>query len=246
LYDKLGNIASSKEQEDDEYARPRLYEKLELRDLTFAYRDATGKITYQFGPINLKVKKGQVLFIIGDNGSGKSTMLKLLSGLYLPDGGELLWDDIDVDRSNIESYRELFSVIFTDYHLFDRLFGLDEFNSEHAQYLLELLELNKVTKLDEGQQFSSTKLSAGQKKRLAMFVSFLYKKDIYVLDEVAADQDPGYRRFFYYTVLPELKKAGKTVIVVSHDDNYFHTADRIIHLKQGKVHSFKKKSWKSI
>jgi len=221
--------------------RPKLKKSLKLKDVYFNYLNEEGKVTYSFGPSNLTIKKGEILFIVGSNGSGKSTILKILTGLYTPHRGKVLWDDKEVGWANHSNYKELFAVIFTDFHLFDRLYGIEKLNIAHIDYLLELMELSEVTQFSED-RFSSTMLSSGQKKRLAMLLSFLDNKEVYILDEVAADQDPGYRKFFYYTVLPELKKAGKTVLVVSHDDHYFQVADRIIEMKDGKVSYYNNKN----
>lgn len=218
--------------------KPTLEKKLVLKNIYFNYETATGDKTYHFGPVNLTIKKGETLFIIGGNGSGKSTLLKLLTGLYQFNRGEILWDDKLVSEHSLSTYKELFSVIFTDFHLFAKLYGLKEINEEHIEHLLHLMELDQVTQLQKD-RFSSLWLSTGQKKRMAMLHAFLDNKEIYILDEVAADQDPEYRKFFYHTVLPELKKAGKTILVVSHDDHYFHVADRIIQMKEGKAYNYK-------
>lgn len=225
--------------------KPKLVSKITLKDLYFSYDE---KSNYSFGPVNLTIHKGETLFVIGGNGSGKSTLLKLLTGLYLPTSGAIIWDDTSVSAYNLNTYRELFSVVFTDFHLFEKIYGIEKINEEHVNHLLNLMELANVTHL-EGNKFSSLRLSTGQKKRMAMLQVFLDNKEIYILDEVAADQDPHYRSFFYHTVLPELKKAGKTTIIVSHDDNYFHTADRIVEIKNGKASRYQgniykpKKGW---
>jgi len=217
--------------------KPTLQEKLVLSNIQFSYQNKAQEITYWFGPVNLTIKKGELLFIVGGNGSGKSTLLKLLTGLYQANAGKIMWDNKEVGDYNLSTYKELFSIIFTDFHLFEKLYGLPEINKEHVKSLLHLMELINVTNLQKD-RVSSLSLSTGQKKRLAMLTAFLDNKEIYILDEVAADQDPTYRKFFYYTVLPELKKAGKTVLVVSHDDHYFHIADRIMQMKEGKIYHY--------
>lgn len=217
--------------------KPLLKKQIVLKDLSFRYEVSSN---YYFGPVNFTIKQGELIFIIGGNGSGKSTLLKLLTGLYPPSTGKIIWDNKSVSAQNVNTYRALFSVIFTDFHLFEKIYGIEKINEGHVNYLLNLMELSKVTYL-QADKFSSLSLSTGQKKRLALLHSFLDNKAVYVLDEVAADQDPYYRKFFYQTVLPELKKAGKTILVVSHDDHYFHVADRILEVRDGKVYPYKKK-----
>jgi putative ATP-binding cassette transporter len=84
---------------------------------------------------------------------------------------------------------------------------------------------------------STVDLSQGQRKRLALMTAYLEDRPIYLFDEWAADQDPVFKEVFYLALLPELKARGKTVIVISHDDHYFHVADRILKLDYGKIES---------
>ncbi|MBH9340157.1 cyclic peptide transporter, partial [Pseudomonas aeruginosa] len=83
--------------------------------------------------------------------------------------------------------------------------------------------------------FSTPDLSTGQRKRLALINAWLEERPVLVFDEWAADQDPAFRRVFYTELLPDLKRQGKTIIVISHDDRYFEMADQLIRLSAGKV-----------
>jgi len=98
----------------------------------------------------------------------------------------------------------------------------------------------KVT-VSEG-ELSSTKLSQGQRKRLALLLAYLENRSIILLDEWAADQDPSFRKVFYTELLPELKARGKTVIAITHDDHYFHLADKIYRIHQGSMSLHEEKS----
>ena len=80
-----------------------------------------------------------------------------------------------------------------------------------------------------------TRFSQGQRKRLALMLALLEKRDILLLDEWAADQDPLFRRFFYRELLPMFKKAGVTVFAISHDDQYFDLADRLVKMEAGQL-----------
>ena len=214
--------------------RPPTFERLRLHGASFHYTDAAGEVTFRSGPHELEIRRGELLFIVGGNGSGKSTLLKLLTGLYAPLEGELQRDGQVVDAAARDDWRELFSIVFTDFHLFERLHGLDHVDPAEVQRWLEVMGLERKTRFEDG-RFTQTALSTGQRKRLAFIVAVLRDKPVCVLDEVAADQDPEFRRRFYRELLPALRARGTTVLVVSHDDAYFDCADRLIRLQDGRI-----------
>ncbi|WP_017328305.1 cyclic peptide export ABC transporter [Synechococcus sp. PCC 7336] len=191
--------------------------------------------SFVLGPIDLKFQPGEVVFVIGGNGSGKSTLVKLITGLYDPEQGKLLLDGEPISDANLESFRQLFSVVFSDFYLFDRLLGLDIPNLDgRAREYLQQLQLDRAVQLQDG-VFSTRSLSQGQRKRLALLTAYLEDRPIYVFDEWASDQDPTFKRVFYERLLPDLKAKGKTAIVVTHDDRYFECADRLVKLDYGQV-----------
>ncbi len=210
--------------------------RIDLEDLTFTHRDAQGDALFRLGPLNLTLAKGEVVFVTGGNGSGKSTFVHLLCGLRKPEHGTVRLDGVPVERGGWLSYRTLFSVIFSDMHLFRRLYGLDEATLDPTRVaeLLDLLELGDKVGVEDG-AFTTVDLSAGQRKRVAMVAGILERRPILVLDEWAADQDPHFRRKFYEIILPWLRGQGFTIVAVTHDDRYFHHADRRIHLREGRV-----------
>lgn len=205
-----------------------------LEQVGFRYEDARGNVKFQIGPIDLAVKKGEILFIVGGNGSGKSTFLKVFCGLYPNHSGKISLNGVDIDRNNTALYRGFFSVIFTDFHLFDSLYGLNNVDPVQVAELLREFGLEAKTALVDG-HFTNIDLSTGQRKRLALIVGMLENKQLYILDEVAADQDPAFRAYFYEVLLGRLRSQGKTLIVVSHDDKYFHVADRVMRMDYGKL-----------
>ncbi|MTD28649.1 multidrug ABC transporter permease/ATP-binding protein [Erwinia sorbitola] len=208
------------------------WQTLELRNLMFHYGDNG----FHVGPVNMTLKRGELVFLIGGNGSGKSTLAMLLTGLYQPVSGEILLDGQVVDSSSMESYRRLFSAVFTDVHLFDRL--IDDsgqaLDPALVQSWLERLKMQDKIKL-EGNRVLNLKLSKGQTKRLALLLATAEQRDILLLDEWAADQDPHFRRIFYRELLPWLQSLGKTVFAISHDDHYFLHADRLLEMRDGKL-----------
>lgn len=210
------------------------FQEIRLEELTFFYRDKNGKPLFGINRADLSVQRGEMLFIVGGNGSGKSTLLKLLVGLYSPEEGDLYVDEERLNSFNYQSYRELFAIIFTDFHLFDRLYGIEDVDADQVNALLRLVELDKKVQYVDG-RFTNLDLSTGQKKRLAFVAAVLEDKPIYIFDELAADQDPQFRRSFYEKILPDLQQQGKTIIAVTHDDHYFHVADRILKMEYGQL-----------
>jgi putative pyoverdin transport system ATP-binding/permease protein len=212
--------------------RPR-FQRLELTGVTHTYRREHDDQTFTLGPLDLTLQPGEVVFVVGGNGSGKTTLAKLLTGLYPPQQGQIRVDGNPVTAAELEQYRQHFSVVFSDFYLFDRLLGLGSDVSQGRAYL-ERLQLDHKVRL-EGDAFSTTELSLGQRKRLALVTAFLEDRAIYVFDEWAADQDPSFKEVFYRELLPELKRRGKTVVVISHDDRYFELADRLLRLDAGQL-----------
>ncbi|MGE0445306.1 MAG: cyclic peptide export ABC transporter [Vicinamibacterales bacterium] len=205
---------------------------LHAEALTFRFTDASGESSFSVGPISLDIPSGEVLFIVGGNGSGKSTLLKLLTGLYVPDSGTLRIGDRPLTRATAAWYRSHFAAVFSDYHLFDRLYGFPDSPPRLAE-LLRTLQIDQKTGVVDG-RFTALDLSAGQRKRLALAVALLEERPILVCDEWAADQDPEFRRYFYEELIPRLKAAGTTVIAATHDDRYFHLADRVLKMEDGR------------
>ena len=208
---------------------------LELRGLSYEYDAVRGETGFRLGPLDLTINPNEILFIVGGNGSGKSTLVMLLASLFVPSDGSLNLAGIEISPATTAWYRAHISVIFSDFHLFDHVFSNSNTDLQlRAEYLLQRLSLHEKVRLQDG-QFSTTALSTGQRKRLALVATLLQDKPILVLDEWAADQDPSHRRFFYTELLPELKRAGKTIIVITHDEMYFDCADRIVSIVEGRM-----------
>ncbi len=214
------------------------FRELKLEDLEFRFADPKVSHPFTVGPINLTVKAGETLFLAGGNGSGKSTLLKLLIALYRPHSGCLKVDDVVIDASNEEAYQNLFSIIFSDFYLFDQLYGIPDADEDKVNALIDDLGLTGKTRLVDG-EFETLDLSTGQRKRLALLVSMMEDKPICVYDEWAAEQDPSFRKRFYREILPELKAQGKTIIAVTHDDKYFDAADQLLQMDEGKLISYR-------
>jgi putative ATP-binding cassette transporter len=223
---------------------------VDLRGIVFTYNGpddsadtkipaAESEHAFTLGPIDFRLAPGELVFVVGGNGSGKSTFVKILTGLYTPHAGTLRIDDLLVTDATREWYREHFSVVFADCFVFDKLLGLTTPDvAATARRYLELLQIDhkvSVRTTARGSEFSTIDLSTGQRKRLALVTAYLEDRPFYVFDEWAADQDPEYKKIFYTKLLPDLRARGKAVVVITHDDRYFHLGDRVVKLEDGKV-----------
>ena len=210
------------------------FSEIRLSAVEFAFPAPAGERAFAVGPFDLTIRRGETIFVTGGNGSGKSTFLKLLTGLYHPLRGCVSVDGVEIGPQRLAGYRALMATVFTDFHLFARLYGIDPPESGEAAALLQWMEVERSTALD-GDRFSRRDLSAGQRKRLGLIAALLERKPILVLDEWAADQDPQFRRKFYREILPELKRRGLTIVAVTHDDHYFDAAERRLHMEEGRL-----------
>lgn len=209
------------------------FEAIELRGATYSFGSESGKESFTLGPIDFRVERGETVFIIGENGSGKTTLIKLLLGLYAPQDGEVFWNGKPLGAQDRDEYRQLFTTVFSDYYLFDDLLSAQLVPADAERYL-ERLEVAHKVSIKDG-VFTTTDLSSGQRKRLALMAAWLEGRPVLVFDEWAADQDPAFRKIFYTELLPDLKRMGKTIIAISHDDRYFGAADRLVRLRQGSI-----------
>ncbi len=207
------------------------FHQIKLQGVHHHYRDQDGQIAFTLGPVDLTLESGKIYLIQGGNGSGKSSLMKVLTGLYVPDEGQIL---VDGQVLPIASRQSLFSAVFTDFWLFQALHGLHPLNTETIQARLQELSMDHKVHLN-GNAFSTTDLSTGQRKRLALVAALEEQRPIIVLDEWTADQDPHFRSFFFRTLLPRLREQGMTVIAVTHDDQYFDCGDWLIRLETGQI-----------
>jgi putative ATP-binding cassette transporter len=214
---------------------PAVWRAIELVGIVHSFyrEDKIGSFT--LGPLDFSLTPGELVFLIGGNGSGKTTLAKIILGLYVPEAGQVLLDGKPLGEADLRAYRQLFSAVFSDFFLFDSFLGLarPEFDAQARAYLAQL-QLDKKVEVRDG-NLSTTALSQGQRKRLALLTAYLEDRPIYLFDEWAADQDPVFKEVFYHHLLPELRSRGKTIVVISHDDRYYDVADRIVKLDYGQL-----------
>lgn len=214
------------------------WNKISFKNVDFAYKNFILK------PTTLEINKGELIFLIGKNGSGKTTFCALMCALIKPNNGEIFLDNELITNENIDKYRSLISVIFSEFHLFKELLAKNDYAlTKDINYYLDILKIKDKVEISNN-KILNTNLSSGQRKRLAMLVSLLEQRDILILDEWAADQDPVFRKFFYEELLPLLKKQGKTIFAITHDDTYFGIADRIFMADNGTIKELKENAQK--
>lgn len=209
---------------------PHNWEGIELAAVSYRYPgDDRG---FTLGPVDFTLRPGELVFILGGNGSGKTSLGKIITGLYPPDKGTLRWDGRMVDDTNRESYRQLFSAVFADFHVFDeQIAGYLGRHPARARAYFERLRLPRT--FYASKPYPNATRSTGERTRLALLVAYAEDRSIFLLDEWAANQDPETKRYFYCELLPELRSRGKCVVVMTHDDAYFHIADRTFKLVDG-------------
>ena len=211
-----------------------VFNAIQYAGISFSYRNAAGSAVFTSGPWDLTLKRGETVFLVGGNGSGKSTVLRLIVGLYRADRGRVAVDGISVDGHAYAGLRERFSAIFGDFHLFDRLYGLENVNPDEVNRLIDAMWLTGKVRFEHG-RFTDLNLSTGQRKRLALIAALLEDRPIYAFDEWSAEQDAHFREEFYTRILPSLKARGKTIVAVTHDEKFWHVADRVIRFDLGKI-----------
>ena len=216
-------------------------EPLELRDsiclegVTFTYRDGNDEAGFLLGPIDLTLRPGELVILAGGNGSGKTTLVKLLAGLYRPESGAVRIDGHRIADEDREAYRQLFSIVFADGHLFRDFRGLKADGiATLACEGLERLGLAPVVSV-RGSSFSTLDLSQGSGGdwpcsapcwRIGPSASSTNGPPIRI---------PSFKQVFYHKLLPELRAAGKALLVISHDESHFDIADRVIRLQDGRL-----------
>lgn len=210
------------------------FKTISYEGITFAYRNAIDETPFTVGPLSFTAKRGETIFLVGGNGSGKSTALRLMCGLYPPAQGRIVIDGEILTRQSIAGFRELFSAVFVDFHLFDRLYGQEATPVNEVNRLIGEMGLAGKVRYEEG-RFTQLNLSTGQRKRLALIAALIEDRPIYLFDEWSAEQDIHFRKYFYETIIPRLKEQGKLVICVTHDERFWHMADRVIKLDLGAI-----------
>ncbi len=205
-----------------------------LQQYKYIHNDINEAPLFTFGELDFRASKGEIIFVTGGNGSGKTTLFKSLTSLYSADSGSVVLNDIPLAQKDYRQYRENFSAVFSDFHLFAKLYGIKGLKKAKVDELLKRFEIDEKTSFKSG-KFSNLRLSLGQRKRLGIVVALLEERPILLLDEPAAGLDPKFRRHFYETLLPQFRDEGRTIVIVTHDDRYFSCCDRLIKMESGLI-----------
>jgi putative ATP-binding cassette transporter len=206
---------------------PPAFERIEIPDGLFRYHEGFSLHIERF-----ELRRGELAMLAGGNGSGKTTLMRVLAGLYPLASGDILVDGRPVREIGLENYRSLCSVIFTDFHLFDTLWGIENPDPDRLRTMIDEMGLGGKLVVDD-RRFSTVDLSSGQRKRLAVLCAVIEDRPVLLFDEVAAGFDVRYREYFYRTLLPALRAEGRTILAISHDDRYFDVADRVLTMREG-------------
>jgi cyclic peptide transporter len=234
--DRLSSLSSDlleTESVELEISRTDGFTKLEIKDLYYQYEARNeDERAFSVGPLDFSVEAGKAIFIFGGNGSGKTTFINLMIGLFPCAAANIHINGRKIENTQSPGYRGLFAPVFSDFYLFDECYSIENIDVKKIDRYLKMFELeNKVSFV--GDKFTTTDLSTGQRKRLALVCAMLEQKPVLVLDEFGADQDPYFRRKFYTEILDSLKSEGFTVVAITHDDHYYHCADQIYKMDYG-------------
>lgn len=216
-------------------------DKIEMREVSFTYPGAERRAV---DGVNLEIKKGESIVIVGENGSGKTTLTKLLTGLYAPDGGQILYDNKDLQTLNLQEVRRHLSIIsqnFIRYFLTLREnVGISDLEQmENDERMLKCLADSgmkaSAQELDHqvGREFGGYEYSGGQWQRIAIARALFCPAELFIMDEPTSALDPLLEAEILQKFLEILKK--KTCIIVSHRIGLCRYADKVVVMKAGKV-----------
>jgi putative ATP-binding cassette transporter len=212
------------------------FESLELAGISYRHKRDHGEAAFAIRDIGFELRRGEVIFITGGNGSGKTTMLRVLTGLYHAESGAIRLNGAELAKDRLDEYRQLFTTVFSDFHIFQKPYGLDTDGIGRLRANLDDFDLGmKFPDEDFVSGYDPLALSSGQRKRLALALAMAERRPVMVLDEWAADQDPMSRDRFYRALLPKLRATGLAIVVVTHDDRYFDLADKRYHMEDGQL-----------
>ncbi len=217
---------------------------IEIKDLYFSYKDSGVPVLRD---INLKIEKNEFVGIIGQTGSGKSTLVKQLNGLLKPDKGQVLFNGIDIFSNIKETQKARFKIgmvlqypedqLFAETVFKDIAFGPENIGLSQNEVRTQVLNAAKFVGLSEDiLNRSPFEISGGEKRRVAIAGIIAMNPDVLVLDEPSASLDPNGRKLLLSQIKRYHEEQHKTVILISHNmEDIVNLADRVVVLENGEI-----------
>lgn len=222
-------------------------ERLEIRNVSFSYE---GTETEVLKALNIKINKGEKIAIVGHNGAGKSTFIKLLQRLYDVKEGEILLNGENIKNFRLSSYRSKFGTVFQDYNLFattvaENVMLRGNLSEEDRKRVVDSLEksgvYSKIESLPKGIDTNVTKefddngalFSGGEAQKISIARIFVSDNEIVIMDEPTSALDPIAEQEMYKNMFSACE--GKTVIFISHRLSCATGADRIYLFEDGRI-----------
>ena len=217
---------------------------IEIKDLYFSYKDSGAPVLKN---INLKIEKNEFIGIIGQTGSGKSTLVKQLNGLLKPDKGQVLLNGIDIFSNIKETQKARFKIGMVLQYPEDQLlaetvfkdiaFGPENIGLSQKEVRAQVLNAAKFVGLSEDiLDRSPFEISGGEKRRVAIAGIIAMNPDVLVLDEPSASLDPNGRKLLFSQIKRYHEEQHKTVILISHNmEDIVNLADLVVVLENGEI-----------
>lgn len=211
---------------------------IEVKNVTFSYNEKEDALE----DVSFIINDHEWLSIIGHNGSGKSTIAKLLVGLLAPSKGNILYDDIELTEDTLNQIRPRVGIVFQNpdnqfvgFNVkYDIAFGLENRRFPREQMISLIDEYTKKVDMNEYLEREPQTLSGGQKQRVAIAGILALNCDIVILDEATSMLDPEGTLEIIELIEELHTKYNKTIITITHDLNLAQKSDRIIVMRQGK------------
>ncbi len=240
-YENLLQVAEDK----NEGRKIEKFTTIEFKNVSFKYPNARA---YTLKNINLVIDENSKMAIVGRNGSGKTTFIKLLIGLYSPTEGEILVNGININginrnEFNIIEYRKIFSVVFQDFKIFpisikENIVGSEKFDEHKLMKIIEELNLNIIDKSNLDTEIlsadeNSVSFSGGQLQKIAIARAIYQDRKIIILDEPTASLDPISEEEVYRDMFNMSKS--KPIIFISHRMSSCRIVNDILVLDNGEI-----------